>query len=117
MKKSFLSLLAAIALVSLATHSYASQWCTGQVQSVLVGYGGNVEVLATFRSDWLMVCSLGGTWKGVPADTCKAWLGVLTTLRVSHDNVLVAYFDDTPCSSIASYESAPAPAYVALAAP
>lgn len=105
------------ALFLLCASANAAQWCTGQVQSVLVDGSGNVAVLATFRGDWLSVCSTEAPWKGVAANTCKSWLGLLSALRISRENVLIYYSGNDPCNAIPSYGNAPAPGYVALAEP
>lgn len=105
------------ALVLVCAGANAAQWCTGQVQSVLVDGSGNVSVLATFRGDWLSVCSIEAPWKGVSSNTCKSWLGLLSALRISRDNVLIYYSGSDACNVIPSYGNAPAPGYVSLAEP
>lgn len=106
-----------IALWALAPLSHAEQWCKGKVTSVLTEPNGNVQAFTTFRADWLQVCNLTAVWKGVPVDVCKSWLATLTTLRVTQEPALLFYVENTACSAIPSYASAPAPGYIAIDMP
>jgi len=106
-----------VGILAMSSVSHASQWCKGQVTSVLTDSGGNVMVFTTFRQDWLQVCNITVLWKGVTTDVCKSWLGTLTALRLAQEPAVLFYTEDTACSAIASYGNAPAPNYVAIDTP
>src|SRR5262245_49727586 len=104
-------------LLTFATATHASSWCTGKITSILTDASGNVYVIPSFRADWIQICSITATWKGVTLDVCKSWLGTVTALRLTQETTTLYYNEDLTCNSMANYGNSPAPGYIAILAP
>jgi hypothetical protein len=103
--------LAAISLLvsaeSRATH------CYGTIKALYVDASSNVLILPSFRNDWVQICNSQSAWSGIDPGTCKIWIGLATTLRVTQEQAVVYYSSASlACDTIPSYGEAPAPGYI-----
>jgi hypothetical protein len=92
-----------------------TQWCEGSANRIFADIEGKVFILASYRNDWTMICSLTSGWKGVSTETCKTWYATALSAVLSGKQVTLMYWDVPSCSTIPSYTDAPAPAYVLIA--
>jgi hypothetical protein len=117
MKTSKLKRILSSAIVAasvIATQAQAGQWCSTKVNDVLVTSPGEVMGHTTMRGEWLQVCNINTTWKGVTPATCAVWVGLLKNAISRKSNMTWYYGEDTPCNLIPYYGFAPAPAYLWL---
>ncbi len=98
--------------VSFAAHA---DHCYGTISALNIDSSGNVTIYGSFGG-WFQVCNLTSVWKAVDPSICKPWTAVLTTLRVTQEQVDIAYGSAT-CSTLPHDGATPAPAYVAYYLP
>lgn len=106
--------MAALACASFSTSASANYWCTGTVSNSYVTPNGAVVMLGSWAPNYTMICSLRETWKGVPPEVCVAWLAKVDSAVALGRSMTVYYAGETPCNTLASYDTAPAPGYVML---
>lgn len=106
--------LLVILLSFFAVQAQAAQWCNTNVSNLIVYGDGNVVVAASVRGDYLQVCNINQEWKGVTPPTCASWLGLIRSGVSRAASMIFYYNEDTACTAIPTYGSAPAPGYVML---
>jgi hypothetical protein len=106
--------LAGLAAIATASSARADVYCSGALLEHLVYADGQLMIRSQWRNDWTVLCSVTGTWKGVPTETCFTWFGLLTSAKTNNKPVGIYYTGDTPCSALGTYASAPAPIYVRM---
>lgn len=92
----------------------ASAWCQTQVSNLFIEANGSVQLTAAVRADYLQICNITTTWKGVLPTTCASWVGLMRSAVARSANVILFYDNVPSCSTIPSYANAPAPGYVML---
>lgn len=92
----------------------ADVWCSGTIAGVYVNVNGGVNILPSFRQDWLEICNVTTTRLGVTVDVCKAWLALVTSLHVTQQSAAITYTGSTACNAIPTYQNSPAPVYVMM---
>jgi hypothetical protein len=111
--------LALIMSVSLATPAFADTICGGDapVQRVLTYSDGSVLLLTSWRNDYLQICNLNSTWKGVSTGTCFAWMSQISSALAFNKPTGFYYagVDATFCKSAPTYGNAPVPVYIYVA--
>jgi hypothetical protein len=114
-KKTARAFTLAMALLMSASAANAVQsWCNTYVQNLFIGRGGDVNIYLNIRGDYVQICAINTTWKGVSASTCAANIGLLRS-AVARQAGMIIFYDDVPsCTSIPSYSAAPSPGYVML---
>lgn len=75
---------AALTLALFSSESIANQ-CTGTIRGLYIDGGGNVIVNPSFRGDWIPICNVTTSSSGVDPATCKSWMALATTLRVTQE--------------------------------
>lgn len=103
-----------MALAFASPSAKAAQWCSGKILGMYVDASSNVSIWGSYRSEWTTICNVSTAWKGIPTDLCKSWVALVTTLRITQEFATVFYSDDTACSAILSYGTAPAPGYIMI---
>ena len=101
-----------IALIALCANAHAApQTCTGKILRYLTYYEGSVVIYPDWRNDWLFICNLNTPWKGVSVASCAAWLSTVKAAvsLPTHPSTTTTYADAPGCSSVPTYNSAPAP--------
>lgn len=90
--------------------------CVGDIPRYYVTTSGILAIQPTFHPSYVQLCGLDSEWKGVPAESCKAWFATIlaayhanTTIRISYDATDVSAGG---CASIVDYGGSPAPRYV-----
>ena len=104
-------LLAGISLLfsaeSRATH------CYGTISALYVDAASNVFIRPSFRDNWLQICNSLSAWNGIDPGTCKVWISLATTLRVTKEQAVIWYPNDAVvCNTLPTYGEAPAPGYL-----
>lgn len=117
MKQIFIA-LALVMMIPFQAKAAGDLWCRGNLSQVYVDRDGNVIVYATFRSDYVMLCNVNSTWKGISTSACAAMF--TTALAVHKTNSIAQIFYLAPtvigktCATIPTYNSAPSPLYVMI---
>jgi hypothetical protein len=98
----------------LAGQAQAQQWCQTKVSNLFLNNGGDVLAMASARGDYLQVCNINQSWKGVAPPTCASWLSLLRSGVARAATMTFYYAEPTACTAIPPYGTAPAPGYVML---
>ena len=92
----------------------APQWCTGRIAHYLTWANGDVSMLPTWRQDYVTICNLQSSYKGVEPSVCVSWFALLQS-AVTSGRISYTHYQDAPaCNAIPTYGNAPTPAYVLL---
>ncbi|MDP5278256.1 hypothetical protein Q9Q95_04910 [Sphingomonas sp. DG1-23] len=92
----------------------ADFWCDGTPTSIFTNSNGAVIVQMPWRLDWVAVCNVKTSWKGIDPSVCWTWFSYLNT-AITEQKPITAYYSGTgTCATVATYENAPAPYYVRL---
>lgn len=110
--KSVSFLVFAMTALILSRSAHADQSCTGTISAFYISSNGAAFVQPSFSPNWLQMCSQTTSWNGVDPQTCKSWIAMVMTLRVTQEAAIMRYAGDTPCASLPAYGAAPAPMYV-----
>jgi hypothetical protein len=89
----------------------ADAYCSGTVQQYYVQYDGMLVIRSSWRNDWTALCSVQTPWRNVSTEACYTWVGTVTTAKVNNKTVGAYYVGSYDCTTLATYESAPAPLY------
>lgn len=108
------TVLAGVAAMAAASSARADVYCSGPLLEHLVYADGQLMIRSQWRNDWTVLCSVTGTWKGVPMETCYSWFGLLTSAKTHNKPIGIYYIGDTPCNALPVYSNAPAPVYVRM---
>jgi len=103
--------VSALLLLTFATAPHANQ-CYGTIDALYVDSAGNVLIDPSFRNGWLQICNAISPWNGIDPVTCKTWIALATTLRVTREQAVVSYSATIACDALPAYGAAPGPAYV-----
>jgi hypothetical protein len=116
--KLFKKAVVAIALLLVSGFATADTLhCSGTVTNAIVYAGGALTVRGSWRSNYTMLCNVETAWSGIGAETCRAWSAEIQEAVISGHSVTVYYNSvnaGVDCSNLATYGSAPAPAYVMI---
>ncbi len=94
----------------------AEQWCTGNLFSSWTNRFGDVLIESSWRNEHNQICNIRYEWKGIPVDTCIAWVAKLDA-AVTMNKQIVIYYNEAPsCNSLPTYEKSPSPYYIMLKA-
>jgi hypothetical protein len=91
---------------------------TGPVNRVLTYADGSVLVNTNWRGDFIAICNLTTTWKGVQPSTCFAWMSQIAAAVTANKSTGFWYggfSDPRSCATMPTYFSAPAPVYIDIA--
>src|SRR4051794_26825318 len=92
MNRSIPVLGAVLALVSFSSH--AATDCNGTVTRVLLYGDGSVNLLASYRNDYTVLCNTNGTFGGIPAEVCLSWYATALD-AVAHGKQVNVYYGAT----------------------
>jgi hypothetical protein len=92
----------------------ADFWCDAAPTGIFTNSNGSVIVQMPWRLDWVGVCNVKTTWKGVDPSVCWAWFSHLSTAMADQKSVTIYYSGTGSCASIATYENSPVPYYIRL---
>lgn len=106
--------LATAALLSSAQLHAASQHCHGTINNLLIGNDGILQVVPSWRGDWIALCSTVAEWKGVATDACRSWQAVAITALTSRVQTVMHFADAPACAQMPHYGDAPPVGYVSL---
>ncbi|WP_158703071.1 hypothetical protein [Allosphingosinicella vermicomposti] len=112
--KKFLKHMVGIACLSLATPAAAEVYCSGYVRSAFTDGGGNVVVSPEWHPDWLQICNLNESWKGISPQICWSWFSQIQNGMANNQTNYFYYAlpSQTACNSLPTYGQAPAPGYI-----
>lgn len=102
-------------IVCFSTSAHALVFCRGAVTGVYVDNYGGVLIAGGFSPNWIQICNVTTSWKGVAPETCESWVALATTLQVTQQLATLRYADGVTCDSLPAYGGAPAPHYVMIA--
>jgi hypothetical protein len=95
----------------------ADIYCYGGVDEAFVQIDGAFAMHPTWRNDWVTLCNVKTTYKGVDSTTCLAWYTIINN-AILYNKVAGVYYagynNESDCASIPTYATAPAPIYVRL---
>lgn len=94
--------------------SAAQVSCTGTPTGVFTNTNGSLVAQMPWRQDWVGVCNVKTSWKGIDPSICWTWFTFISTAIAEQKPILVSYSGASNCASIATYENSPAPYYVRL---
>ncbi len=105
-------LLTAVTLLSLSTAAYATLDCQGKIDNVLLSDDGAVNVLTSWREDYMYICNLKTERQGVSVATCASWSSML--LKIKETGADANFYYDSiaglnSCETIPIHSNAPAP--------
>ncbi|MBN3575889.1 hypothetical protein [Vibrio neptunius] len=106
-------LLTAILFSSLSMASAIT--CQGNVKDILQYANGEINVVASYRGAYTVMCNIEKHWKGVSPEACQGMLSVLLTAQ-STGKTIETYYNggQYTCSNLPHYGSAPGPVYVGI---
>lgn len=107
--------IAGIACVMASSKAQAEMYCANSVTRILTYANGSVLVLTPWRGDFIQICNLNESWKGVHPSVCFAWMSKITNAVIESKSVGFWYHGpegQPACSILPTYSSAPAPVYV-----
>jgi hypothetical protein len=111
-KKSISALLAAISMVS--TQAHAEQWCQTKINFSAITIDGRLKAFLAVRGDWVDLCNIKVTTKGVTPEVCSKWSTYVHSAVARRADVSIYYSEATACSAIPTHENAPAPYFITL---
>lgn len=112
--RALFAMAAASAMIFSTPSRAATQWCTGSIDHMFVEANGLLQVIPSWRGDWVAICSTAVVWKGVPTETCKTWQAVVLTAITTRVNTVIHYADAPACAQIPQYANAPAVGYIGI---
>lgn len=112
LKRALTSLVLTASL--LATQANAAQWCGTKVSNYWINSGGDVLALSAIRGDYWQACNIKQDWKGITPTVCASWMTLIRSAIARNADMIWFYVEDTPCTAIPVYGSAPAPYYIML---
>ena len=113
--KKILSMLAMLLFVHAPVYA-GPVWCYGTITQVLTYADGTVSIFPTWRNDWINVCNLNNTVKGISPMTCVAWYAVIKSAASKQplQTTVMFYQDMAACEVVPTYANSPAPGYLML---
>ena len=99
-------------LFLLPTQAWAAYSCAVKIVNVLVNQDGSVNVYHTGRNDYTVICNLATERNQVSTTTCAMWTGMLLAIKKKNGTASFYFNGDGDCSTMATYGSAPVPAYI-----
>jgi hypothetical protein len=118
--KSVLVLAAVFSLNSYAVSAPAplKLWCKGLITQAYIDKNGNVLIYPNWRNDYIMICNMNSSWKGISTVTCAAMYSTAISSIKSGLQTVVLYADGVSstmtCANLKTYDSAPLPFYLML---
>lgn len=111
-------ILLLVVSMTLSTPAYADAYCGSDAppQRLLTYRDGSVLVRTAWRDDFIAICNLTTTWKGVAPNACFAWMSKIAGAISANKKVRFYYegsnLTDSYCASVPTYWQAPAPLYI-----
>jgi hypothetical protein len=100
-----------------AVNSFAADLsCNGTVTSITYGYGGEVYINTSFRTDTIRLCSVEYEWQdAVGEKTCALWARTVNDAVALGKQIRVKYSDTTyTCDTLPTWGNSIVPEYVRL---
>lgn len=104
-------------LLLVPLHSVAAPlYCTGEIKRTYVTNTGDLFIYSSWRNNYSRLCNLKGTVNNIDSITCSMWGSYVTTALKDKKKVTVRFNEDSglTCSTIQTYNDAPAVVYVML---
>lgn len=117
MKRCVMTVLVAVCVAITGVAFAAPVTCTGTVNDVTIGTGGEVYIKTSyFPTDSMRLCSLEYEWQdAVGEKTCAAWFRVVQDAFINGKQVVVKYHDITQtCATLPTWSSSHVPEYVRI---
>ena len=119
MKTSKIAIVSAAlaAILYLPMAATADAYCSSTTPAKTITYNdGRVTVLAPWRGDYIDVCNVNTTWKGVSTANCLVWFSQIANAYSAGKGMLFYYYGITQgeCATMPLYTSAPAPGYISV---
>ena len=92
------------------------QYCAGTLIASWTRKTGDVLIESSWRQNHTQICNIKYEWKGVPVDTCIAWVAKLDAAITMNKRVIIYYTEAPTCDVLPTYGDNPAPYYVMLRA-
>lgn len=116
--KYFSRVVVATSMVLLSNASFSGdlEFCDGTISKMYIDSSGGVVINPSYRYDFTKICNINVAWKGVSTETCKSWVSLALSAKLSKSNVKVRYKtnDINSCPTMPTYGSSPAPDYIML---
>lgn len=93
------------------THA-ANTWCTGIIGNTYISADGTLVILGSWRRDYTTICNVNSARGGVAPETCKSWLSMALSAKLSQTEVTLMYGGIDSCETLPTYGSAPTPSYL-----
>lgn len=89
-------------------------FCEGNLEKIRVAVWQGIYAKPTWHDDFVQVCALDGSWKGVPAEACKFWASSLQTALYTGHAVEFQYKNSsvTTCDAMEPWDKALAPSSI-----
>ena len=114
------SIAVATGILALGTSSFpataAPTYCAGTLSASWIRKTGDVIIESSWRQNHTQICNIRYEWKGVPVDTCIAWVAKLDAAVTMNKRILIYYTEALSCDTMPTYGDSPAPYYVMLRA-
>ena len=115
MKRIFIGVIILIAFFS-TTVIAATQYCIGYIDDWEVSRFGVLYIDGDWNGavDAQGLCNLDGSWDGVTAEACKAWMLAIQDAAKNHIKVKLKYKDAESClsSDIGTFSNSKTPEYI-----
>jgi hypothetical protein len=105
--------LLAMLLAAPLASSAATLTCTGTIDQVRMHADGSVQVLPSWRGDWINLCNVYSSWKGVPNTVCPRLHTAALTAQTTQGITTTYYASSAAaaCNAMALGTNADAPTY------
>lgn len=105
-------LLASTLLLSIP--SYATFYCSVDIDRILIYGNGDVNIRHSGRGDYTVICNLNSPRKDVGITTCAMWASMLQNLKGNEEKAIFAYPGTGTCTELKTYGHTQAPLYIGV---
>lgn len=109
----FAAALLAVVLTTPFSASAAALTCTGTIDQVRLVTDGSLQVLPSWRGDWVALCNVNAIWKTVPIEVCKRLHASALTAQTTRGDT-TTYYGNTAavsCTAMPIGTGADSPTY------
>jgi hypothetical protein len=102
----------ALMAVLVADIAKAEVTCTGRIDRIVTSATGRVSLIATEvfgDGNGRDICNLSTVSNGISISTCQGWLANVLSAKAASGTISIQYAAATTCTSVAAWDSAPAP--------
>jgi hypothetical protein len=92
----------------------ADVYCFATINEYLVYSDGTLAINASFRNDWITLCSTQGVLYNVSVEACMTWYSTIAAAKIHNKTIGIYYGTNLTCASLPTYGSSIAPSYVRI---